>query len=246
MAKTKKENKITKNEQQLLDGLTLVKSHPLFGKLYIRTDMVPKSRLGKSIPAKVSSSGWIYLNKDCDRQPAEWAYIIAHCMLHLSFGHFDAERMPGYMQQISEKQQKWVNQYDPNLWNMACDIFIARFLADIKFGRSDIDATRLAVYGSGADELKIYNYLESNHVPGFAADIPLRKEHLYHRICLCSRGVRPFGHRYGGQYVGRSQQTQIGHAKSSRLVRQPLSASWRTCDRIQSSEHRRQRRPRRY
>ncbi len=165
MAKKKQENKITKNEQQLLDGLALFKSHPLFGKLYIHTDMVSKSRLGSNIPAKVSSSGWIYLNKDCDRQPAQWAYIIAHCMLHLSFGHFDAERMPGYMQQITEKKQKWVNQYDPDLWNMACDIFIARFLADIKFGKSDIDATKLAVFGSGADELKIYHYLESNHVP---------------------------------------------------------------------------------
>lgn len=165
MAKIKKDNKITKNEQQLLDGKALIKGHPLFGKLDIRTTSVSKSSLGRNIPAKVSSSGLIYLNRDCDRQPAEWAYIIAHCMLHLSFGHFDAERMPGYMQQISEKQQKWVNQYDPDLWNFACDIFIARFLADIKFGKSDIDTTLLAVYGSGADELKIYQYLVNNRVP---------------------------------------------------------------------------------
>ena len=128
MGKKKNENKISKNEQQLLDGLTLVKGHPLFGHIDIRTEIVQKSRLGKNIPAKVSSSGIVYLNKDCDRQPKEWAYIIAHCMLHLSFGHFDAERMPGYRQQITEKQQKWVNKYDPDLWNMACDIFISRFL----------------------------------------------------------------------------------------------------------------------
>ncbi|MBR6385007.1 MAG: hypothetical protein IKS03_02660 [Ruminococcus sp.] len=165
MGKKKNENKISKNEQQLLDGLTLVKGHPLFGHIDIRTEIVQKSRLGKNIPAKVSSSGIVYLNKDCDRQPKEWAYIIAHCMLHLSFGHFDAERMPGYRQQITEKQQKWVNKYDPDLWNMACDIFISRFLADVKFGKSDIDTAKLAVYGSASTELKIYEYLVNNNIP---------------------------------------------------------------------------------
>ncbi len=159
MAKNKKETKVSKNEQQLLDGIMLVNGHPIFGQLDIRTEIVPKSRLGKNIPAKVSSSGTVYLNKDCDRQPKEWAYIIAHCMLHLSFGHFDADHMPGYWQQITEKQQKWINQYDPDLWNIACDIFIARFLADVKFGKSDIDTAQLAVYGSALNELKIYEFL---------------------------------------------------------------------------------------
>ena len=165
MAKKKNEIKISKNEQQLIDGMNFVKNHPLFGHLHIRNEIVPKSRLGKNIPAKVSSSGVVYLNKDCDRQPKEWAYIIAHCMLHLSFGHFDAERMPGYWQQISEKQKKWVNKYDPELWNVACDIFISRFLADIKFGKTDIDILKLSAYNSVSDELKIYEYLVNNNSP---------------------------------------------------------------------------------
>ena len=165
MAKIKNDSKITKNEQQLLDGIALVNNHPLFGKLKIQTEIVPKSRLGNNIPAKVSSSGRVYLNKDCDRHPKEWAYIIAHCMLHLSFGHFDADRMPGYWQQINEKTQNWVNKYDPALWNIACDIFIARFLSDVKFGNSDIDTAQLSVYGSASNELKIYEYLVNNSSP---------------------------------------------------------------------------------
>ncbi len=164
MAKNKQENKLSKNEQQLLDGMALVEKHPLFGALSIRTSIVPKSRLGKNVPAKVSSSGIVYLNKDCDKDPKEWAYIIAHCMLHLSFGHFDADRMPGYWQQISEKQQKWVNNYDPELWNMACDIYISRFLSDIKFGKSDIDMSRLTIGDTSASELKIYEHLVNTHV----------------------------------------------------------------------------------
>ena len=61
--KSKNENKISKNEQQLLEGIELVKKHPLFGQLrFIRVDVVPKSRLGKNIPAKVSSSSCVFVN----------------------------------------------------------------------------------------------------------------------------------------------------------------------------------------
>lgn len=174
----KKNNKITKTEQQLLDGIAIVHKHPIFGQLQIRTKTVPKSQLGNNIPAKVSSLGYIYLNINCDREPKEWAYIIAHCMLHLSFGHFDADRMPGYFQQVSEKHRKWVNDYDPDLWNMACDIYISRFLYDIKFGKSDIDISRLSESGFSGDELKIYDCLVNSHTPadhsafGTAGDLP--------------------------------------------------------------------------
>lgn len=164
MAKKKDENKISRLEQQLLDGLEHVRQHPLFGHLRINESIVPKSRLGKNVPAKVSSSGIVYLNKDCDKMPKEWAYIIAHCMLHLSFGHFDADRMPGYWQQISEKKQKWINDYIPDLWNMACDIFITRFLADVKFGSTDIDVSQLNAFGNAGSELKIYEQLADRHI----------------------------------------------------------------------------------
>lgn len=164
MAKKKEESKITKNEQQLLDGIGIIDQHPLFGRLYMRKSIVSKSRMGKNVPAQVSSSGTVYLNKDCDKTPKEWAYMIAHCMLHLAFGHFDAERMPGYWQQISDKKQTWVNDYIPDLWNMACDIFITRFLSDIKFGRNDIDMTVLSNYGSATSELKIYEQLAERHI----------------------------------------------------------------------------------
>lgn len=164
MAKKNKETKIPRNEQQLLDGIAFVHQHPLFGQLSISEHVVSKNQLGKNIPAKVSSSGIIYLNKDCDKSPKEWAYIIAHCMLHLSFGHFDAERMPGYWQKISEKQQKWINRYEPDLWNMACDIFITKFLADIKFGSTDIDLTLLNEFGSAISEQKIYDLLLEQHI----------------------------------------------------------------------------------
>ncbi|MDE5946226.1 MAG: hypothetical protein K2G63_02800 [Oscillospiraceae bacterium] len=165
MAKNKKsENKISKNEQQLNDGIELIEQHPLFSRLRFYPQIVSKDRLGKNVTAKVSSSGDIYLNKDCDHMPKEWSYIISHCMLHLSLGHFDAERMPGYFQKISETKEQWRVSCDIKLWNMACDIFVTRFLNDIKFGSSYADIQALNKFSSASNELKIYEYLQNNHI----------------------------------------------------------------------------------
>ena len=166
MAK-KKETRVSKNEQQLLDGLAIVKNHPLFGRLDIQRNIVGKERLGKGVCAKVvSASGRWYgsssvtLNKDENRTPSEWAHIIAHCMLHLCFGHFDAERMPGY---FDENQNRRVD-CDTALWNMACDIYIEKFLADVKFGTADVLPEDITRYGSTSSELKIYDNLARNNV----------------------------------------------------------------------------------
>lgn len=164
MGKNNENTKISRNEQQLIDGLELTGQHPLFGKVSVSIEVVPQSRLGKRVPAKVSSSGRIYLNKDCDYSPKEWAYIIAHCKLHLCFGHFDADKMPGYYQKISEKEKVWVNDYIPEIWNMACDIYICRFLADVKFGTPYIFESQLAEYGSSSSEIKIYEQLIMKNV----------------------------------------------------------------------------------
>ena len=42
MGKKKIETKISKNEQQLLDGIETVNKHQLFGRLRIGTSVVPK------------------------------------------------------------------------------------------------------------------------------------------------------------------------------------------------------------
>lgn len=166
MAK-KKEAHIPKNEQQLLDGIEIIKAHPLFGKLTVYRSIAGKSALGKNTLAKASYSGGysyysggITLNKDCDRTPSEWAHIIAHCMLHLCFGHFDAERMPGFF----DENNKWRVDCDFRLWNMACDIYICKFLMDIKFGMPYVTQEDIQRFGSTASELKIYDGLVREHI----------------------------------------------------------------------------------
>lgn len=162
MGKKQAEARISKTEQQLLDGIELIKAHPLFGQLSIRHRMTSKNEYGKETAAKVSEYQ-VILNKDCNRTPQEWAYIIAHCMLHLSFGHFDAERMPGYFTTDSKGANRYVVECDFGLWNMACDIYISKFLADVKFGTPPIGSVDLTRYGNAASELKIYDLLVRNH-----------------------------------------------------------------------------------
>lgn len=78
--------------------------------------------LGKNNTAIVTKYGEILLNQDVSLSPKQWGYVIAHSKLHLAFGHFDKEKMPENCKKL--------------LWNFACDIFAAKFLADIKFGEA--------------------------------------------------------------------------------------------------------------
>ncbi len=154
----KKEQHISKNEQQLLDGIEIVKNHPLFGRLKIYQYIRGKAALGNAW-AKTNSCA-ILLNREVSLTPSGWAYVIAHCMLHLSFGHFDAMRMPGYF----NENNKWIVDCDFELWNMACDIYICRFLNDIKFGTSYVRNEDQARFKSASGEIKIYDNLLRENV----------------------------------------------------------------------------------
>lgn len=164
MAKKKADDKISKTEQQMLDGLSLVRRHPLFGKLGSSPRIVGKEALGKSA-ARVSPYG-ISVNKNVDLSPPEWAYVVAHCMLHLAFGHFDAERMPGSFAESGSQsdEKKWVVSCDFALWNMACDIYIGKFLADVKFGTPVVDTALLERFGGASSEIKIYDKLVRGNI----------------------------------------------------------------------------------
>lgn len=87
--------------------------------------------------------------------------------MHLAFGHFDAENMPGYEEIGADGTKKWNVSCDIRLWNEACDIYITKFLEDIKFG-SPLRYVSLAAYqGPAADERSIYSHLQQNgHTPG--------------------------------------------------------------------------------
>ncbi|MDE7324891.1 MAG: hypothetical protein K2N63_01195 [Lachnospiraceae bacterium] len=108
--------------------------------------------------AYVYGDGTICVNKDALLTPEQWAYTIAHCKLHLAFGHFDAQRMPGYEKE-SDGSFEWVVSCNKMIWNMACDIYISKFLRDIKFGSPTCVNPVDFFAGNFSDEKKIYQYL---------------------------------------------------------------------------------------
>ncbi|HEU5374104.1 MAG TPA: VWA-like domain-containing protein [Ktedonobacteraceae bacterium] len=64
--------------------------------------------------AVVGVDGVIYADVSRHAPPERWAYVFAHCLLHLAFGHFDQSMRPFLKE-----------------WNAACDCYIAHFLAEL-------------------------------------------------------------------------------------------------------------------
>lgn len=157
--KDKQKDRRPQSEKNLEQGINIFKIHPLFSRLKGYVTIEDNRRMGKGTAYRVSSGGWISLNQDSLLTPKQWAYILAHCYLHLAFGHFDAEKMPGYAVEDEEGKKQWIVDCDKQLWNLACDAFIVKFLKDIKFGESVEEYPFLQEVGTLADEQKIYEYL---------------------------------------------------------------------------------------
>ncbi|MFE3107434.1 hypothetical protein ACFXKJ_31515 [Kitasatospora indigofera] len=85
--------------------------------------------------ATVSSSGTIHVNPRRRAEPAEWAWVLAHCLLHLGFGHVPAE--PGRRTQ-------------PDAYELAARCAVVnRFLATFPIGRAPVE---LPPVHAGGDE----------------------------------------------------------------------------------------------
>ena len=233
MAKREKEKKLKPNEEALRLGIGIVGKHPLFAGLYGRYVIKSKQQMGQTV-AIAQSRGDIYLNKDVALQPEEWAYLIAHCELHYAFGHFEKDRLPGYEKVLPDGTTEWVVRFDPELWNMACDIYITKFLADIKFGRPVFTYADDLSY-MGRDEIRIYEYLMQNGVPenlycGTARSGCMDMQGLDNPIVYGKNDVRPserFAHALA-QSVSNAVSDAGGYDYSTKsiMTRAEKAANW--------------------
>ncbi len=120
-------------------GLILVSMHPIFGRLLNEVNVYrsDESKCPVDGWAVAHSSGVIHAHKKRLADPNEWAYVLAHCLLHFAFNHF----------QTKQHQKEW---------NIACDAFVAKFLMDIKFGRAPEELRGDFALGA-QDEEKLYD-----------------------------------------------------------------------------------------
>jgi hypothetical protein len=105
--------------QAFAEGYQRALVRPMFQSVL---DYVSVIRSGsKRCPAQgwavVYQSGRIEVHPTRRAEPEEWEFVIAHCVLHLGFGHF-IEQMAGDLH-----------------WQAACDVVVDRFLNDLKIGR---------------------------------------------------------------------------------------------------------------
>jgi predicted metal-dependent peptidase len=117
-----KEEKVDPATKAFQAGWSLVHAHPLFAPLAMRADVYRAK--GNLCPADgwlaVLENGHLHVHPTRRGEPEEWAYVLAHALLHFGFDHFHVE----------EKSMAW---------NTACDIVVAKFLADLKFGRVPLE-----------------------------------------------------------------------------------------------------------
>ena len=135
--------------QNLYAGYDKLSAHPLFsrlkGDIYIKSSHLS----GSGAIACVTRSGDVYVNVQAKINSDEWAYVMAHNLLHHALGHFDSNNIP------ADKE------FDPYIWNMACDIYLTRFLDDAGFGYSIFNNPANQYHVKLDSETKIYSHLIS-------------------------------------------------------------------------------------
>lgn len=131
----------------LENGYQILSNHPMLSLLAgtIQPKITQQNSKGY---ACVTSNGHVYANFNAKLRAEEWAYTLAHCLLHLAFGHFDYDKLPSK------------SNYYPDLWNKACDIYVTRFLSDINFGTPTVpDPADIYSKLNLNSEIKIYEHL---------------------------------------------------------------------------------------
>ncbi len=136
----------TRNFQAALDALY---RHPMFSPLLTHAH-VHRQELHNRCPndgwALVDSDGRIDVHPKRRGEPEEWAYVLAHCLLHLGFGHLRGMERP-------------------REWNLACDVFVGRFLADLKLGVPPPELRSLPEVQAQSEE-RLYERICEGGIPG--------------------------------------------------------------------------------
>jgi predicted metal-dependent peptidase len=82
--------------------------------------------------AVVTSRGFVHLNPGQRGSPEEWAWIGAHSLLHLGFGHLAVRHLTGWTAGAGPVREAGFDQ----AWNAAACLAVNRFLGHLKIGRA--------------------------------------------------------------------------------------------------------------
>ena len=120
MAKKKsKKSQIDPATKNFNRGVEILHRHPMFAPLLYHANLI--RRQGNLCPEKawavVTNNGDIHCHPTRRGSHLEWTYVLAHCLLHLGFEHFQVKSQP-------------------KIWNASCDRTLYKFLTDLKLGQA--------------------------------------------------------------------------------------------------------------
>jgi predicted metal-dependent peptidase len=144
-------------------GCSMVAGHPLFAPLYAHAWLVrrPDNVCPADGWAVVTSGGQIHAHPTRRGEPEEWAFVVAHCLLHLGFDHFQ------------ERPQ-------PLAWNLACDAVVDAFLMRLKLGRPPAGYVERDLGGGGDEEQRYRRLCERGVPPFYRGDLLLQATPDFH------------------------------------------------------------------
>jgi len=155
--------KLESNREHFYLGLQIVHQNKIFYEMlrpqymqgsYRRFEPVEIDMQNKRCPenawALVTKEGVIYPNLGRMADEKNWAYIIAHAMLHLALDHFQPKA-------------------DPIAWNVACDYVVERLLRNFKIGTPPIKIADLHLPAKTEDAL--YTHFIEYGIPNEAFDL---------------------------------------------------------------------------
>jgi predicted metal-dependent peptidase len=158
-------------------GYALIAAHPMFRGLIRRAHVGQGAeRLGApGMLAYVARDGQLHCNLSVRLSAEEWAWVIAHNLLHLGFGHIYGPTGQGDA----------ASGAAAIAWGSACCVVASRFLRDVRVGKppSDVMVPEIA---ASTDEQKLFRrFMEEGRVDeqfrrsgtgGTMADMPERIE----------------------------------------------------------------------
>ncbi|GHU49675.1 hypothetical protein FACS1894200_08550 [Spirochaetia bacterium] len=132
--------------QSFQSALACLKNHPIFAPFLenvhvLRHEQTHYPQAGYAFAAQ---TGRVYCHPKIRLSSDEWVHVIAHCFLHFGMGHF-------------------VEKPQPKLWNIATDLAVEQFLADLKLGR--LPQVTQALPAGASNEIRLYERLVQNGLP---------------------------------------------------------------------------------
>lgn len=200
MAKKRQEDPAT---AAFWEGYGRVFQHPLFKPFDHVVRVYRSNHTRWECPdeewAVVTSNGDILAHPRRRGSADNWAWVLAHCLLHLGLGHFREHA-------------------DQKAWNLACDEVVASFLRSLKLGTPPKGYIGPPQDGASADEEKRYRFHQGRRSEYQAGDLIFLDKHRENWESVLAEGLR--------QAAAQAVAVAAGHENPKRSTRATRARDW--------------------